>query len=107
MATITIGAQIFTGNMGVEWEYERAMACYLRKFSRDVWRSDCAEFIAAGHTVRINIEVQNASGCEREMSVSVSDSSDDEMIALQDAVECALTTKEVIWEMFCDEQVAE
>lgn len=107
MATITINAQIFTGNLGEGWEDERETANDLRKFSRDVWRSDCAEFIAAGHTVKINIDVQNASGCEREMSVFVSDSSDDEMIALQDAVERALTTDEVVWEMFCDEQAAE
>lgn len=107
MATITIDAQILTGNLGEGWEDERETANDLRKFSRDVWLSDCAEFIAAGHAVKINIDVQNASGCSREMSVCVSDSSDDEMIPLQAAVERALTTEVYVWEMFCDEQAAE
>ncbi len=106
MATIIIQAQILDGNLGDGWADNNKAARALADFTRAQWEADTAEFMAAGHDVEIDIDVQRATGCGREVSVMVS-GSDDEASELEQAVEAALTPENTIWERFCASDEAE
>lgn len=106
MATITIQAQILDGNLGEGWVDNNQAANALAEFTETVWNKDLAEFVEAGHEVEIEIDVQRASGCSREVSVLIDDC-DGDAIELEQAVEAALTSENTIWGQFCASDEAE
>lgn len=106
MATITIQAQVLDGNLGDGWADNNKAAHALAEFTQAAWEADCAEFLAAGHDVEIDIDVQRSSGCSRGVSVMVG-GADEESIALERSVEAALTSENTIWERFCVSDEAE
>ena len=105
MAIITVSTKILDGNLGDGWtdNYEAALA--LADLMRVTWTSDLSEFIEAGHTVEIEIDVErNSSGCDcsRSLFVSISDAkNDDEVYQLELYATDSLTSEDEIWDDFC------
>lgn len=109
MSAIQISTQILAGNLGDGWSNQNDAADALADYTRAIWASDVAEFVAAGHEVEIDIDVQhNAEGSSRNLSVDVSGPMVDGDFDLMERIERALTDESTIWERFCaSEEAAE
>lgn len=107
MANITVTTQIFSGNLGDDWNDEMEAAKALSAFTKKQWMSELSEFIEAGHTVEIDIDVQRASGYCRSMEIFVDGINDSlEESVLKKFFKAALTDMGEIWEEFCNSEEA-
>jgi hypothetical protein len=104
MTAIIISSKILDGNLGDGWPDNYVAAQALARFTRDMWRDETTLFRAAGHTVRIEVEVRrNAHGDSpaREVSTQPFD------YGLQQDVETAITPENRLWELFADSPQAD
>lgn len=107
MASIIISDTICDGNLGDGWEDNTATAYDLRRFMKSTWMAELKEFVDAGHTVKIDIDVEcNSSGASSEMSVEiedvgVTDDDIDSAFDLKRDVERSLSSPNELWVMFC------
>lgn len=107
MSTIQISTQILAGNLGDGWADQNGAADALADYTRSIWADDVAEFIAAGHDVEIDIDVQhNTEGSSRDFSVDISGPMTDGDFDLMERVERSLTDEATIWERFCESDEA-
>lgn len=108
MATITITTQILSGNLGDGWSDNFEAAKGLAEFTEKTWREDLVELETAGHEIVVDIDVERASGCSRDMSVNVDGEDDfDTAYALEQKVERMLTDESRMWDLFCGSEAAE
>jgi hypothetical protein len=102
MATIIVGTQILSENLGDGWKDNNAAADALAAFTERAWSADLAEFAQAGHEVEIKIDVQhNTSGASRSMSVEVSPWAETSY-DLAESARLSLTDEGRIWELFAN-----
>ena len=106
MATISIQAQILSGNLGDGWADNSEAAHALAEFTRQTWEEDLSSFEDAGHEIEIGIDVQCARGSSSDVAVFVS-GYDEAAAALENEVKAALTYEGTIWERFCASEEAE
>ena len=95
MTTITVLAQILSGNMGDLAGHAELLA----DFTRETWAADLADLAEAGHDVEIEIDVErNTSGSSRAVEVWCDDPE------IQQKAESALTDETRIWDLFCQSE---
>lgn len=105
---INISYQVLAGNLGDGWADQNVAADALAEFTRARWTADLADFKAAGHSIEIVIDVaHNTVGCGRDLRVVVINEYGDYDIALEAEVILALTSTDVMWELFCGSPEAE
>jgi hypothetical protein len=90
---IIINDQILSGNLGDGWMDNSEAAEALSEYMESVWREELSGY--GDYDISINIDVQNAEGSSRVMSVDC-----DDMETAQD-VESLLSSSNDLWERFC------
>ena len=102
---ITVSRQMLSGNMGDGWNDDAAQG--YANFLEGRLEAEVKERYPEAE-VEISIDVQNASGCSRELSVSVDPWDDERGCDIERDLEESLScTEDKAWEDFCGGEGAE
>src|SRR5574337_366269 len=103
MTTITITYQILAGNLGDGWDDELAAAYAYAEFVDGKYRA-IAQDEFPGATIEINIDVQRASGCSRQVDVDSDQEGD--LIAAEKLKDRLDYLSSNFWDEFCSSEAA-